>query len=78
MIATIRRFFLHRRVVRDRTRAWEAHRRALERGDTRLQHETRRALTHATNKKLSLELGYPWPKERIAESRQRAGIWGEG
>jgi len=42
---------------RARLKAWEAHRLAVERGDTRRQHETRQALTAATTTKLRLELG---------------------
>lgn len=41
----------------ERLRAWEAHRSAILRGDTRRQHETRQALTRATTVKLRLEVG---------------------
>lgn len=39
-----------------RFRAWCAHAEAVKRGDTRLMHETRKALYRATTAKLALEL----------------------
>ena len=40
-----------------RTEAFKRHRQAAARGDTRLMHETRKALTQATTAKLRMELG---------------------
>jgi hypothetical protein len=60
MIHAIRTFLLSGRLAkaqRERIRAWESHRQAVARGDTRTIHYTRKALFTATTEKLRLELG---------------------
>lgn len=47
--------WLRRKQVRqDFHTAWEAHREAIRRGDTRRQHETRQALTRAMTARLKV------------------------
>lgn len=57
-----------------RTRAFEAHRDALARNDSRDIHWTRQALFRATAEVLTLE--GRWPDNRIQQVRQRGGYWG--
>jgi len=46
------------KAAKARKAAWDAHQLALKSGDTRRQHDTRKALVAATHAKLKLERGF--------------------